>query len=313
MPSEPAKTEFDFNSHFDEQVSEFCTRMNEVCGTRECPVAPALPPSTAMAHTTPSSAQPQPDSLTRRPSQELSEKHLQNQLSPQAASSVWDTPQFGHSGFGSDLEDPTNRWMFAGFNAATEGGVIRTTSATADSLPFIDTSMAFPTDPQEDLLAPNPDDVLDQFFEEDPIVSQLTTEESAYDQFKSPPYAPYDMSKTSASASSNDSANSSADSNASTALTDPNYTTYKPGAPTPATSTAMAATTFLSEDAVVPARDGTLLKCSEVWDRITSHPKYSDIDIDGLCLELRTKAKCSEKGVVVNIDDVQRALTKHMS
>lgn len=63
---------------------------------------------------------------------------------------------------------------------------------------------------------------------------------------------------------------------------------------------------------VVPYKDDRLLRCSEIWDRITAHPKYSDIDIDGLCSELMAKAKCSEKGVVINSDDVQTALTKHM-
>ncbi|CCF57531.1 hypothetical protein KAFR_0C05400 [Kazachstania africana CBS 2517] len=64
---------------------------------------------------------------------------------------------------------------------------------------------------------------------------------------------------------------------------------------------------------VVPSKDKNLLRCSEVWDRITAHPKYSDIDIDGLCGELMAKAKCSEKGVVVNAEDVQSALSKHLS
>lgn len=63
-------------------------------------------------------------------------------------------------------------------------------------------------------------------------------------------------------------------------------------------------------DNVVPARDGKLLKCSEVWDRITSHPKYASIDIDGLCVELMAKAKCSERGVVVQAEHVQKALDK---
>lgn len=48
------------------------------------------------------------------------------------------------------------------------------------------------------------------------------------------------------------------------------------------------------KDEVVPAPPQTL-KCSEIWDRITSHPKYTELDIDGLCNELKSKAKCSEK------------------
>ncbi|KAH3900334.1 uncharacterized protein SCDLUD_003308 [Saccharomycodes ludwigii] len=59
---------------------------------------------------------------------------------------------------------------------------------------------------------------------------------------------------------------------------------------------------------VVPNTDSNLLKCSEVWDRITTHPRYTDIDIDGLCIELRNKAKCSDKGVVINKQDLNAAL-----
>lgn len=61
------------------------------------------------------------------------------------------------------------------------------------------------------------------------------------------------------------------------------------------------------QDEVVPAPPETF-KCSEIWDRITSHPKYTELDIDGLCSELKTKAKCSETGVVINASDVNHLL-----
>ncbi|CAR24763.1 KLTH0G03784p [Lachancea thermotolerans CBS 6340] len=308
--SESGNGDFDFNTHFDEQVSVFCTQMNEVCGTRECPLPQALPPSTAASVT------PRPISPIQEEQPELSKpaqakipaadaflKQAQQQQPPNA----WDSPQFGHSGFGMGTEDPTNRWLFPDFSSGNMSSTVRAPSAKIDSVPFIDTSMAFPTDQPDALLPQNSDDVLNQFFEEDPIVSQLTTEESNYDPFKPDlqPSADSETSKHSVSSCSNDSDPSRAESNASTALTEPNYTIDKTSVP----SAVLAA-----EDAdVVPARDGLLLKCSEIWDRITAHPKYSDIDIDGLCMELRTKAKCSEKGVVVNSDDVQSALAKHMS
>lgn len=60
---------------------------------------------------------------------------------------------------------------------------------------------------------------------------------------------------------------------------------------------------------IVPAPEKTL-KCTEIWDRVTSHPKYADIDIDGLCDELKQKAKCSEKGVVLSASDVHHLLEK---
>lgn len=64
-----------------------------------------------------------------------------------------------------------------------------------------------------------------------------------------------------------------------------------------------------SSDEVVPAPRATM-KCSEIWDRITAHPKYTEIDIDGLCNEMKNKAKCSERGVVINSDDVSLLLER---
>ncbi|KAI5952646.1 hypothetical protein KGF54_003513 [Candida jiufengensis] len=63
---------------------------------------------------------------------------------------------------------------------------------------------------------------------------------------------------------------------------------------------------------MVPAPQSTL-KCSEIWDRITAHPKYTELDIDGLCNELKNKAKCSEKGVVINTKDVNNLLERYKS
>ncbi|CAK9439228.1 uncharacterized protein LODBEIA_P34520 [Lodderomyces beijingensis] len=65
------------------------------------------------------------------------------------------------------------------------------------------------------------------------------------------------------------------------------------------------------DNAVVPAPQSTL-KCSEIWDRITAHPRYTELDIDGLCNELKNKAKCSEKGVVINTTDVNELLSRSM-
>ncbi|CCE65186.1 hypothetical protein TPHA_0K00520 [Tetrapisispora phaffii CBS 4417] len=67
------------------------------------------------------------------------------------------------------------------------------------------------------------------------------------------------------------------------------------------------------KNTVIRAEDGSYLKCSQVWSRLTEHPKYSELDIDGLCTELMLQAKCSEKGVVVESRDVQKALSKYLS
>lgn len=63
---------------------------------------------------------------------------------------------------------------------------------------------------------------------------------------------------------------------------------------------------------IVPAPEQQV-QCSEIWDRITSHARYTEIDIDGLCAELKTKAKCSEKGVVVNSRELDRIIQDRMA
>lgn len=64
-----------------------------------------------------------------------------------------------------------------------------------------------------------------------------------------------------------------------------------------------------NKEEVVPA-PAENIRCSEIWDRITSHPRYTEIDIDGLCNELKTKAKCSEKGVVLDPKDVNNLIER---
>jgi AP-1-like factor len=67
------------------------------------------------------------------------------------------------------------------------------------------------------------------------------------------------------------------------------------------------------DDEVVPGDDHKqMLSCNKIWDRISSHPRFvsGELDMDGLCTELRSKAKCSEVGVVVAENDVQEVLGK---
>lgn len=63
----------------------------------------------------------------------------------------------------------------------------------------------------------------------------------------------------------------------------------------------------LDEDEVVPGEDQSqMLSCTKIWDRLQSMERFrnGEIDVDNLCSELRTKARCSEGGVVVNQTDV---------
>lgn len=65
----------------------------------------------------------------------------------------------------------------------------------------------------------------------------------------------------------------------------------------------------VNDEDTVPAPN-KMMNCSAVWDRICSHPKFGDIDIDGLCYELRSKAKCSDSGVLLTEKDVNKVLEK---
>ncbi|KAL4885283.1 transcription factor PAP1-domain-containing protein [Aspergillus karnatakaensis] len=61
------------------------------------------------------------------------------------------------------------------------------------------------------------------------------------------------------------------------------------------------------DEEVVPGEDKTqMMSCTKIWDRLQSMEKFrnGEIDVDNLCSELRTKARCSEGGVVVNQRDV---------
>nr|QPF70300.1 AP-1-like transcription factor YAP1 [Lasiodiplodia theobromae] len=67
------------------------------------------------------------------------------------------------------------------------------------------------------------------------------------------------------------------------------------------------------DDEVVPGEDpNQLLSCHKIWDKLQNRPDFKDgsIDIDGLCTELRAKARCSESGVVVDSKDVEAALKR---
>jgi AP-1-like factor len=62
-------------------------------------------------------------------------------------------------------------------------------------------------------------------------------------------------------------------------------------------------------DEVVPDNDQPMT-CNKIWDRLQSMEKFrnGEIDIDNLCSELRSKAKCSEGGAVVDRKDVDKIL-----
>lgn len=68
--------------------------------------------------------------------------------------------------------------------------------------------------------------------------------------------------------------------------------------------------TSFEDNEKVPDTTKNMMPCSQIWERIASHPRFTDLDIDNLCDELKQKAKCSESGVVVDGKDVGKLLRK---
>jgi AP-1-like factor len=67
------------------------------------------------------------------------------------------------------------------------------------------------------------------------------------------------------------------------------------------------------DELVVPGEDTTqMLSCHKIWDKLQQRPDFKEgnLDIDGLCNELRAKARCSETGVVIDQKDVDAALKR---
>ncbi|CAG8544896.1 15368_t:CDS:10 [Acaulospora colombiana] len=55
------------------------------------------------------------------------------------------------------------------------------------------------------------------------------------------------------------------------------------------------------------------LPCTKVWERIQQHPKFDDLEgdeIDQLCAELKSKARCSGNGPVVPEEELEAVLVK---
>lgn len=57
---------------------------------------------------------------------------------------------------------------------------------------------------------------------------------------------------------------------------------------------------------------GAMLNANTIWNQLQANKDFQDgkFDLDGLCSELRSKAKCSESGVAVPADLVDRAFKK---
>ncbi|KAF9942884.1 DNA-binding transcription factor yap1, partial [Modicella reniformis] len=52
------------------------------------------------------------------------------------------------------------------------------------------------------------------------------------------------------------------------------------------------------------------LPCPQAWEQISKHPKFDDADIDQLCAEMKSKAKCSGHGPVIPVSDIDKLMSK---
>ncbi|TAQ90291.1 hypothetical protein B7494_g1381 [Chlorociboria aeruginascens] len=68
------------------------------------------------------------------------------------------------------------------------------------------------------------------------------------------------------------------------------------------------------DEEVVPGEDtSSLLNCHTIWDRLQQCPKVQEgnFDLDGLCSDLKKKAKCSESGPLVDESDFAQIMTRY--
>ncbi|RUS17450.1 hypothetical protein BC937DRAFT_89964 [Endogone sp. FLAS-F59071] len=52
------------------------------------------------------------------------------------------------------------------------------------------------------------------------------------------------------------------------------------------------------------------ISCTKVWETISEHPRFEEFDVDELCSELKSKAKCSGNGPVVAEDELKQVLER---
>ncbi|KAL9075793.1 MAG: hypothetical protein Q9157_003894 [Trypethelium eluteriae] len=69
----------------------------------------------------------------------------------------------------------------------------------------------------------------------------------------------------------------------------------------------------MDDEEVVPGEDTSqMMSCNKIWNQLQDRSDFQEgsFDIEGLCSELRAKARCSETGVVVDQKDVDAALKR---
>lgn len=254
---------------FDEKLNDFCLKLSEACGSKSCPVPKKLASNKATSAVT-----------TGGPNSIFTEES-----NFKVASSPF------------NFNDDT---LLSPFNQLINEQLQQQPQQTAqvkeeqqDPFSFLDQA---PFDPS---IAFDINDFGDFLDEEKPQnnLGNLVTEESMYD-----PLGMYSQSNDSQQVMSPLSKNLSPP---SMGEYDSNAAAFSGNLGNPVKN---EFDEEFDENVVVPSNDGKLLKCGAIWDRITKHPRYTDIDIDGLCLELKQKLKCSERGAVVDAKDVYKLL-----
>ncbi|CCD23767.1 DNA-binding transcription factor YAP1 NDAI_0C01060 [Naumovozyma dairenensis CBS 421] len=326
---------FDFNDKFDEQVSDFCGKMSMACGTRSNPIPKSKSnvstPQSIMNSNNKSPISPLNDSTLAKSNVITTSNIFDHQSNtPQAINSnltnTWGIPSaspnsndsspnnivptqdnsnvnmnFGQLGFMMDSPQFQN----IDLSLPIENDKFSASNFKKPSLPFINPTLAFPND-----------DLFNKNNSNNDNNNNTTTTHDESDLLSQFLANDYSNTISTNNLMNSDDDEDEDDDDYEKKLVANNLINEEPSSTNKnnnLTSTSKEQENNDFDDFIVPSRDGGLLRCSEIWDRITAHPKYSELDIDGLCSELMTKAKCSERGVVVNAEDVQMALTKHMS
>ncbi|CAI4047876.1 DNA-binding transcription factor YAP1 SKDI_13G1300 [Saccharomyces kudriavzevii IFO 1802] len=382
---------FNFENQFDEQVSEFCSKMNQVCGTRQCPI-PKKPVSTldqevfasssilsanspALTNTweshsnitanTPANITTNDTSLSgfgqlgfelttsRHAAEENSTGNTDNDNNSGDSSNNKNNNNNNNNNNNSnnnknnnnngddggvipfisdspfDMNQVTNFFSPGStnnINIAASSANPSLSQNTKDDVPFINAGLAFPDEnptniqlqPFSESQSQNKFDY-DMFFRDssragNSLFEEFLEEEEDDDDDDNNNEKATNASDDESSLIRNQLINEEPqplNQNSLSSLNNEKETSPKTNSG--GTQNANDSDGNDNDNDVVPSKEGSLLRCSEIWDRITTHPKYSDIDVDGLCSELMAKAKCSERGVVINAEDVQLALNKHMN
>ncbi|KAI0477383.1 PAP1-domain-containing protein [Xylariaceae sp. FL0804] len=68
------------------------------------------------------------------------------------------------------------------------------------------------------------------------------------------------------------------------------------------------------DDTIVTTPGGKMLTCNNVWEKLQGCPQVQagDLDLDSLCSDLQSKAKCGGSGAVVGEDDFKRVIRKYL-